>query len=218
MNPTDHSAKLDATPSAKLDATVFVIDDDEAMRTGIEFLMRSAGLPVQTFESGQAFLDYYQPTMAGCMLLDVRMAGMDGLDLLEHLRRQRIHLPVIMVTAYGDVPMAVRAMQAGACDFIEKPFDATVLLDRVHKALRHEMANRADEEQRRQLRQRLASLTPREREVMELVVSGLLNKQIAGQLGISIKTVETHRACIMQKTQAGSLAELVRIRLTVGEK
>lgn len=208
MNATTRESKT-------LDATVFIVDDDEAMRRGIEFLMQSAGLPARTFESAQAFLDTYQAGTPGCLLLDVRMVGMSGLDLLELLRKRQVHMPVIMVTAYADVPMAVRAMQSGACDFIEKPFEASQLLERVHKALAQELAARADQEQKQQLRLRLASLTPREREVMDLVVAGLLNKQIAAQLGISIKTVETHRACIMEKTEAGSLAELVRIALMV---
>ena len=201
-----------------LDATVFVVDDDQAMRQAIEFLLTAAGLPVKTFESGPAFLGAYKDGMHGCLLLDVRMPGMSGLDLLEKLRENRINLPVIMVTAYADVPMAVRAMQCGACDFIEKPFDASVLLERVNKALRLELAHRTDDEHRREVRQRLDRLTPREREVMNLVVAGMLNKQIAAELGISIKTVETHRACIMDKTAAGSLAELVRMSLVAQDK
>ncbi len=199
-------------------ATVFVVDDDQAMRQSIEFLLTSAGLSARTFDSGRAFLNAFTPDMHGCLLLDVRMPGMSGLDLLEKLRERHVNLPVIMVTAYADVPMAVRAMQCGACDFIEKPFDAAVLLERVNKALRLELATRADDEHRRQVRHRLDRLTPREREVMDLVVSGMLNKQVAAELGISIKTVETHRACIMEKTAAGSLAELVRMSLIAQDK
>lgn len=201
-------------PSPDPGMTVFLVDDDDGFRGGLEFLVKSAGFPVQGFRSAQAFLDCYDPSMRGCLLLDVRMPGMSGLELQEHLRARRIALPVIIVTAYANVPMAVRALQAGAFDFIEKPFDGAALLKRIRHALAHDEQVRVDEEQSRRVQARLASLTPREREVMDLVVDGLLNKQVAAELGISMKTVENHRARVMEKMQAESLAELVRMVLS----
>jgi len=196
--------------------TVFVVDDDAGMRRGLEFLLKHAGLPVQGFGSAREFLDFYQPVMRGCMLLDVRMPGISGLDLQEHLRKKGTKLPVVIVTAYGSIPMAVRAIQQGAVDFIEKPFDGALLLERVHRALAHEAQEHLDAQRTVQLRERYDQLTPREREVMRLVVSGLLNKQIAAELGISMKTVENHRACVMDKMEAQSLAELVKMSMSLG--
>jgi len=197
-------------------ATVFVVDDDGPMRRGLEFLVRSAGYEVRGFESAEVFLEDYEPSMRGCLLLDVRMPGMSGLELQEHLRAERINLPVVIVTAYADVPMAVRAMRAGAFDFIEKPFEGSALLDRVRRAMTCDDDMRLDDAKRRRLNARLESLTPREREVMELVVAGLLNKQVAAELGISMKTVENHRARVMEKMKAESLAGLVRAAMTAG--
>ena len=192
--------------------TIFVVDDDDAMRRGIEFLIRSAGYKVKSFDSAPAFLAHYRPPMGGCLLLDVRMPGMDGLRLLDHLRDHGSDVPVIFVTAFGNIPMAVRALKTGAFDFIEKPFDGADLLARIRNALA-KAAQATGRVDHRQIQARLESLTPREREVMERVVSGMLNKQIAGELGISIKTVETHRAQVMEKMQAQSLAELVRMAI-----
>ena len=194
-------------------AVVFVVDDDDGMRKGMEFLLASAGYEAKGFDSARAFLDYYRPSMRGCLLLDVRMPGMSGLELQQHLEAQRIGIPVIIVTAFANVPMAVRAIQAGAVDFIEKPFEGSDLLERIARAMAREHQQFSDEKSRRQIESRLASLTPREREVMDLVVVGKLNKQIAGDLGISMKTVENHRARVMEKMQAESLAELVRMTL-----
>jgi len=196
--------------------TVFVVDDDAGMRRGLEFLLRHAGLSVRGFGSAREFLDFYQPDMRGCMLLDVRMPEISGLDLQEHLRKNGAKLPVVIVTAYGSIPMAVRAIQQGAIDFIEKPFDGALLLERVHRALAHEAQDHLDAQRISQLRERYELLTPREREVMRLVVSGLLNKQIAAELGISMKTVENHRACVMDKMKADSLAELVKMSMALG--
>ena len=192
---------------------IFVVDDDDGMRRGLEFLLASAGYRSAGFDSAQAFLDYYRPGMPGCLLLDVRMPGMSGLELQQRMRAERILIPVIIVTAFANVPMAVRAIQAGAFDFIEKPFEGADLLERIRRALAQEHAQRGDECSRREVERRLASLTPREREVMDLVVVGKLNKQIARDLGISMKTVENHRARVMEKMQAESLAELVRMTL-----
>ena len=197
-------------------ATVFVVDDDAAMRGALEFLIKSAGLRVRSFDSALAFLGYYNASMGGCLLLDVRMPGMTGLELQERLQEQRLHIPVIIVTAFGDVPMAVRAMQAGAFDFIEKPFDGAVLLERVHRALALDVESREKDEYTREIDARLTTLTRRERQVMDLVVQGLLNKQVASELNISMKTVENHRARVMDKMSADSLAELVRMALAVG--
>jgi len=195
--------------------TVFVVDDDEGMRKGLRFLLESTGYDVETLDSAQAFLDVYRPSMRGCVLLDVRMPGMSGLELQEHLRSKKIAIPVIIVTAYANVPMAVDAMRNGAFDFIEKPFEGSVLLGRVRQAMAYDTRHQVEDKQRRTSRIRLNSLTPREREVRDLVVGGLLNKQIAGELGISMKTVENHRARVMEKMKAGSLAELVRTTMPV---
>ena len=193
--------------------TVFVVDDDDAMRRGLEFLIRSAGYEVAGFNSARAFLDHYRPTMRGCLLLDVRMPGMSGPELQEHLKSEQIAIPIIIVTAYANVPTAVRAMQVGALDFIEKPFEGSELLDRVRRALTRDTEIRADEGRVKRIRSRRADLTPREREVMDLVVTGLLNKQIAAELCISMKTVENHRARVMDKMKVESLAELVRLSM-----
>ena len=206
-------SQLNRDAPAPQPPVVFVVDDDDGVRRGMEFLLPSAGYEVRSFESGQAFLDACRPGMRGCVLLDVRMPGMDGLELQEHLKAKGIRIPVIIVTAFANVPMAVRAIQAGAFDFIEKPFEGADLLERIRRALVQEQQQAQDERQLAQTRDRLDSLTPRERQVMELVVSGKLNKQIAAELGISMKTVENHRARVMEKMQAESLAELVRMTL-----
>ena len=196
--------------------TVFIVDDDEAMRESLEFLLKSAGLSVEAFDSAEAFLRHLDPAMDGCLLLDVRMPGMSGLDLQARLERDAINLPVILLTAHGDVPMAVRAMRAGAFDFIEKPCNDQVLLDRVNAAVRHDRQRRDDDDAARRVQKRAQHLSPREREVMQLVIEGLLNKQIASRLSISIKTVEVHRARVMEKMEADSLAELVRMTTLAG--
>ena len=195
--------------------TVFVVDDDEGMRKGLRFLLESTGYDVETLDSAQAFLDFYRPSMRGCVLLDVRMPGMSGLELQKHLRSENIAIPVIIVTAHANVPMAVDAMQNGAFDFIEKPFEGSVLLGRVRQAIAHDARHQVQDRQRKTSSKRLDSLTPREREVLDLVVTGMLNKQIAGELGISMKTVENHRARVMEKMKAESLAQLVRMTMTL---
>ena len=197
-------------------ATVFVVDDDDAMRNSLEWLIESEGHRVETFGSAQAFLDTYYPGRSGCLLLDVRMPGMSGLELQEHLRQQQIRIPVIIITGHGDVPMAVKAMKAGALDFIEKPFDDDTLLATIQRALEVDASQRLQQAGRAEYATRLAQLTPREHEVMLMVTDGKSNKEIANELGVSAKTVEAHRARVMEKMEAHSLAELVRMVLTNG--
>lgn len=209
-------ARKVARPTPEGDATVFIVDDDDAMRKAMAMLMKSVGLPTRVYPSAQAFLDEVKTTDQGCLLADVRMPGMSGLDLQEKLVEAGIILPVIMVTAYANVPVAIRAMRLGVSDFIEKPFDDQELIDRVHRAIDQGMRHRHDDEQAGLIKQRIASLTPREHEVMRLVVSGMLNKQVAGELGISQKTVENHRTNVMEKMRVEGLAELVRAALVAG--
>lgn len=196
-------------------STVFVVDDDQAMRNSLKWLIESVGVQVESFASADDFLAQYQPGRAGCLVLDVRMPGMSGLELQEHLMRQNIHIPAVIITGHGDVPMAVRAMKAGAVDFIEKPFNDEALLDAIRRAIAYEEQQRSQQSEHLQIQQRLAHLTPREHEVMEMVTEGKSNKEIANALGVSAKTIEAHRARVMEKMQAGSLAELVRMALAV---
>ncbi|MEA3277836.1 MAG: response regulator transcription factor [Pseudomonadota bacterium] len=193
--------------------TVFVVDDDQAMRNSLKWLIDSIGMKVQTFGSADEFLNNCYPGRAGCLLLDVRMPGMSGLELQAHLARQEIRLPVIIITGHGDVAMAVRAMKAGAVDFIEKPFNDEALLASIRNALDFDEKQRVLQSQRAQIATRLAELTPREHEVMDMVTDGRSNKEIAAALGVSTKTVEAHRARVMEKMRASSLAELVRMAL-----
>lgn len=198
-------------------ATVFVVDDDQAMRNSLKWLIESVGVAVESFGSADEFLAHYQPGRSGCLVLDVRMPGMSGLELQEHLIRQNIHIPAVIITGHGDVPMAVRAMKAGAVDFIEKPFNDEALLDAIRRAIAFEEQQRSHYSEHSQIKERLAHLTPREREVMDMVTEGKSNKEIANALGVSAKTIEAHRARVMEKMQAGSLAELVRMALAVNE-
>lgn len=191
------------------DQTVFVVDDDEEVRDSLAVLFQSVGLTVRQYGSAQDFLDDYDPHRSGCLVLDIRMPGMSGTELQERLRDRRATLPVIMVTGHGDVSLAVRSMKAGALDFLQKPFNEQDLLDLVHHALANDAKRRSESSRRQAVIDRLASLTPREREVMELIVDGKANKNIASALGVSRRTVEIHRARVMKKAGAGSLAELV---------
>ena len=193
--------------------TVFVVDDDQAMRNSLKWLIESIGMQVETFDSAQAFLDAYYPARGGCLLLDVRMPGMSGLELQAYLARREIGIPVILITGHGDVSMAVKAMKVGAVDFIEKPFDDEELLNSIRNALQHDQKQRTLRAQRSDIAARVAELTPREHEVMTMVTDGKSNKEIAAALGVSAKTVEVHRARMMDKMRADSLAELVRMAL-----
>ena len=198
-------------------ATVFVIDDDDDVRRSLERLIGSVDLEVETFASAEEFLDR-DPAIDGpaCIVLDVRLPGLSGLDLQERLVAAGLNLPIIFMTGHGTVPMSVRAMKAGAVDFLQKPFDDQALLDAVHQALEENRTFLKQESQNLETRRRLDILTPREREVLELVVRGLLNKQVAAELGTSEKTIKVHRARVMQKMRADSLAELVRLAERAG--
>ncbi|MFL6551339.1 MAG: response regulator FixJ [Povalibacter sp.] len=197
--------------------TIFVVDDDAAVRDALKLLLRSVGQAVETFGSGQEFVDAYSEDRPGCLVLDIRMPGMSGLELQQKLNERHSILPIIFITGHGDVPMAVEAMQAGAVDFIQKPFRDQDLIDRINQALEKDGNNRAALGERNDIRRRLETLTPREREVLDLVVHGKANKVIAGDLKLSQRTVEIHRARVMEKMQASSLAHLVRMVLEVGQ-
>lgn len=199
--------------SESLSQTVFITDDDEAVRDSLAMLLKSVGLAVVCFDSAQAFLDAYQQ-QAGCLVLDIRMPGMSGMDLALHLREQDCALPIIFITGHGDVPMAVEAMKLGAMDFLQKPFRDQDLLDRIQIALQQDADQRALINERADIRQRLDSLTPREQEVLEMMLEGKANKVIAIDLQLSQRTVEIHRAHVMEKMQARSLATLVQIVLS----
>jgi FixJ family two-component response regulator len=197
--------------------TIFVVDDDMAVRDALKLLLRSVGQAVETYGSAQEFLDAYSEDRPGCLVLDIRMPGMSGLELQQKLNERHSILPIIFITGHGDVPMAVEAMQAGAVDFIQKPFRDQDLIDRINQALEKDANNRAALGERNDIRKRLETLTPREREVLDLVVHGKANKVIAGDLKLSQRTVEIHRARVMEKMQASSLAHLVRMVLEVGQ-
>jgi FixJ family two-component response regulator len=192
---------------------VFVVDDDDAVRSSLRLLLKSAGLPAVGYASAREFLDAWQPEQAGCLILDVRMPGMSGLELQGELNRRGAIIPVIFISGHGDIPMAVEAIQHGAFDFLTKPFGDQDLLDRVQRALATDADNRKLLTQREVLRERLDSLTPREREVLGLVTQGKANKVMAGDLGVSQRTVEIHRARVMEKMGANSLAQLVRMTI-----
>ena len=189
---------------------IYLVDDDEALRDSLAWLLESQGFKVAAFASAEDFLKAWRPEFNGCLLLDVRMPGMSGLELHERLRAQYSTLPIIFITGHGDVPMAVAALKKGAVDFIEKPFNDTELLRLVSQCLVSEQEHRARRRQDAEVSRRLDQLTQREREVLDLIIAGKLNKQIADVLGISIKTVEVHRARVMEKMAAHSLAELVQ--------
>ena len=199
------------------DSTVYVIDDDQAVRDSLGMLLRSMGIPSRLFESAQAFLDVYDENWHGCVLLDIRMPGMSGMELHRQLVDMHASMPVIFVTGHGDVPMAVEALRNGAFDFIQKPYRDQELLDRINQALSWDESHRSEENRKRALQQRYDTLTPRECEVMECVVRGLANKVIAMDLELSQRTVEIHRARVMEKMGARSLADLVRMALLIEE-
>ena len=205
---------MSAQPTAS-EQIIHVVDDDEALRDSMTWMLEGNNYKVATYESGEAFLRVINPAMAGCVVLDVRMPGMSGLELFEELGRRGCTLPVVFITGHGDVPMAVSALKKGAVDFIEKPFSEADMLRLIEQCLTLERGNRDKRLQEADTVRRLEHLTQREREVLGLIIIGKLNKQIADVLGISIKTVEVHRARVMEKMGVNSLAELVQHVVTV---
>ncbi len=197
------------------DPTVFIVDDEAEVRDALKLLMDSVGLAAETFASAQEYLDQFEPQRPGCLVLDIRMPGLSGLELQEKLSKEPLHPPIVIITGHGDVPMAVRAVQAGAVDFIEKPFRDQVLLDSVHRAITRDAEQRGEASRLADIEARLQRLTPREKEVLDLVMTGMRNKVIAVELGVSQSTVEAHRAKVMEKMEARTLSDLMRMMLSI---
>ena len=197
-------------------AIVFVVDDDMSVREGLGSLIRSAGLWVETFASAQKFLDSPRSDVASCLVLDVRLPGLSGLDLQKRMAQANIEIPIIFITGHGDVPMTVKAMKGGAVEFLTKPFDDEVLLSAIRHAIKRSAAVLDEQSEMMTLRSNYESLTPREQDVMRCVVAGMLNKQIGMKLGISEITVKAHRGKMMQKMKAESLADLVKTAVRLG--
>jgi len=196
--------------------TVFVVDDDATLRKSISFAVSSVGLSVETFASAEDFLTAWDPNRPGCLVLDVRMPGMDGLNLQQMLTRRAINIPIVFVTGHGDVPMCAEAMKAGAVDFLEKPFDKEKLLECISRALQVDLQSRRQHDRLARVLERYQLLTDREREVMELLIAGKTTKQIAAHLRISIKTVDNHRNSVLEKMNVANLVELARLAVTHG--
>ena len=196
-----------------MEPVVQVVDDDSDLLKSLHWLLESVGLKVASFESARDFLTDFDPAQPGCMLLDIRMPGMSGLELTQHLRSRDITIPVILFTGHGDVHMAVQSMKDGAFDFIEKPYNEQKLLDRIHDAIQHDKELRVQHEVGEEARALVARLTPREAEVLDLIVEGLANKQTAARLGISEKTVEVHRSRVMRKLHANGVVDVIKIAL-----
>lgn len=191
--------------------TVYIVDDDQATRKSLRWLVETLGVPVQTFHCAVSFLDAYDSSMPGCLVLDMMMPGMTGLELQRELNERGIDIPVIVLTGYADVPTAVKTLKGGAVEFLEKPFNDTVLLEQIRRALALDAQRRAERGARDIVRDRMARLTPRESEILDHVVEGLSSKEIANRLNVSFKTIEAHRAKVMRKMEAESVAQLVRL-------
>jgi two-component system response regulator FixJ len=196
-------------------ATVYVVDDDDGMRRALSLLLNTVGFKTAAFANPKEFLETFKPDAAGCLVLDIRMPGMSGLELQQHLNRMGSMLPVIFITGHGDVPMAVQAMKEGAFEFVQKPFRDQDLLDRINHALEQDKENRSTLARRADVLHRVDSLTPREKQVMAMVVDGAANKVIAIDLGLSERTVEIHRAKVMEKMGARSVAHLVKLQMSL---
>ncbi|MBS3803903.1 MAG: response regulator transcription factor [Oleiphilaceae bacterium] len=201
-----------------IEQTVYVVEDDEAVRDSLELLLKSAGKSVKTYETANAFLHDYSDRMAGCIVLDIRMPGMDGLELQKKLNERHSLLPIIFVTGHGDVPMAVDAMKEGAVDFIQKPYREEALLEKIEAALEQDREQRKTLGEKQEIIRRIKTLTPREREIMDRMIAGQANKVIAIELEISQRTVEIHRSRVMHKMGTHSLAHLVRMVLSVKDR
>ncbi len=198
-------------PTAQSDSIVFVVDDDASIRDAVKSLLKSVGLYAEVFRSTEEFVAAARPRVPSCLVLDVRLPGMSGLEFQELLEKTGIRIPIIFVTAHGDIPMTSRAMKAGAIEFLPKPFQKKELLEAIHQALDRDRTMREEEAGLSSLRERFDSLTEREREVMGLVVTGLMNKEVGAELGVTEITIKVHRGHVMQKMKAGSLADLVRM-------
>lgn len=197
------------------EVTVFIVDDDKEVRDALQLLMQSIGLNSETYDSAQSYLDAFDAKKPGCLVLDVRMKGMSGLALQTHLSSFPIHPPIIIITGHGDISMAVQAVQAGALDFLEKPFNEQTLLESIYRAIEKDAEQRGEASKVAEIQQRIERLTSREKEVMEQVVSGKRNKVIAYDLDISQSTVEAHRAKVMEKMEAASLSDLMRMIFSI---
>lgn len=194
---------------------VFIVDDDQQVRGALKLLMESVGLEVETYTSAQTYLEQFEVQKAGCLIIDVRMPGISGLDLQARLAAEKIHPPIIIITGHGDVPMAVRAIQSGAIDFIEKPFNNQSMLDSVHKAIELDARQRGESSRLLEIEENYNTLTPREKQVLQLIIKGKRNKNIAYELIISQSTVEAHRSKVMEKMHAATLSDLMRMALSL---
>jgi len=216
MSSASAPSQSKASPKSHATPIVFVVDDDISVRESLELLIRSEGWQPETFASAQEFLAHPRKLAPSCLVLDVSLPGLNGLDLQKRVAVERIEMPIIFITGHGNVPMTVQAMKAGAVEFLTKPFSGDVLLSAIRNAIERSLTALGHEAEMRALRDRYASLTRREREVMALVASGLLNKQVGGELGISEITVKAHRGQVMQKMKADSFAELVKMAARLG--
>jgi two-component system response regulator FixJ len=215
MSEHHPGSRVQDSPTSR-EPVVCIVDDDEAMRDALRTLIRSVGIGTREYASAEQFLEDHDNDQPGCLILDVRMPGMSGLDLQDALVVRNINLPVIVITGHADIPMAVRAMRAGAVDFLEKPFREQDLLQRIKQAIEQDAAARRERARKEEIAARFDALTPRERQVLDLVVAGKHNKAIAAQLNVSHKTIEFHRARIMAKIQVSSIPQLVRLAVAGG--